>query len=72
MLRTRTEQVIDVSDWDQLVMDTYGRHYSFQQQDGCKERQRVYIKEEPIRLRQTNAEKNLGWKELGCLFVLVK
>lgn len=44
MLRTRTEQVIDVRDWDQLVMDTYGRHYSFQQQDGCKERQRVYIK----------------------------
>lgn len=42
-IRTQTEQVIDVGDWDQLVIDTYGRPYSFQQQDGCKERQRVKI-----------------------------
>lgn len=42
-ISTRTEQVIDVGDWDQLVIDTYGRPYSFQQQDGCKERQRVKI-----------------------------
>ena len=39
----RTEQVISVSDWDDLVITTYGRPYSFQQQDGCKERQRVRI-----------------------------
>jgi hypothetical protein len=39
----RTEQVIDVSEWDQLVINTYGKPYSFQQQDGCKERQRVKI-----------------------------
>ena len=25
-------------DWDNLVVETYGRPYSFQQQDGCKER----------------------------------
>ena len=42
-INTRTEKVIDVDDWDQLVIDTYGRPYSFQQQDGCKERQRVKI-----------------------------
>lgn len=30
--------MIDVSDWDQLVSDTYGRPYNFQQQDGCKDR----------------------------------
>ena len=42
-ISTRTEQVIDVGDWDQLVIDTYGKPYSFQQQDGCKERQRVKI-----------------------------
>lgn len=29
---------IEVSEWDKLVMETYGRPYSFQQQDGCKER----------------------------------
>lgn len=43
MISTRTELVIDVSDWDKLVTETYGRPYSFQQQDGCKERQRVQI-----------------------------
>lgn len=43
IVKTRTEQVIDVGDWDQLVTDTYGKPYSFQQQDGCKERQRVSI-----------------------------
>lgn len=37
-MKTRTETVIDVSEWDALVMKTYGRPYSFQQQDGCKER----------------------------------
>lgn len=42
-ITTRTEQVIDVGDWDQLVIDTYGKPYRFQQQDGCKERQRVKI-----------------------------
>lgn len=42
-ITTRTEQVIDVGDWDNLVETTYGRPYSFQQQDDCKERQRVKI-----------------------------
>uniref|UniRef100_A0AAU6VYJ6 Uncharacterized protein n=2 Tax=unclassified bacterial viruses TaxID=12333 RepID=A0AAU6VYJ6_9VIRU len=41
--RIRTEQVIDVSDWDHLVETTYGRPYSFQQQDGCKSRGREYL-----------------------------
>lgn len=43
IVKTRTEKVIDVSDWDQLVIDTYSKPYSFQQQDGCKDRQRVSI-----------------------------
>lgn len=42
-ITTRTEQVIDVGGWDNLVETTYGRPYNFQQQDGCKERQRVKI-----------------------------
>lgn len=37
-MKIRTEQVIDVSDWDDLVEKTYNRPYSFQQQDGCKDR----------------------------------
>ena len=30
--------MIEVSDWDELVMETYGRTYNFQQQDDCKPR----------------------------------
>ena len=43
MIRTRTETLIDVQDWDALVTETYGRVYSFQQQDGCKDRDLVAI-----------------------------
>jgi len=30
--------MISVSDWDKLIKETYGKEYSFQQQDGCKGR----------------------------------
>lgn len=38
MLNIKTVHMIEVQDWDGLVEETYGRPYSFQQQDGCKER----------------------------------
>jgi len=31
-------RVVDLGEWDSLVENTYGRTYSFQQQDGCKSR----------------------------------
>ena len=31
-------KMIDVGAWDKLVSNTYGRPYSFQQQDGCQSR----------------------------------
>jgi len=37
-MKIRTEQVIDVDEWDKFVEKTYGRKYQFQQQDGCKDR----------------------------------
>ncbi len=37
-MKIRTEQVIDLDEWDKLVQKTYGRPYSFQQQDGCQSR----------------------------------
>lgn len=43
MLKTRQEEVIDVGDWDVIVQHVYNRPYNFQQQDDCKERQRVTI-----------------------------
>lgn len=43
MLKTKTVKVITVHDWDDLVVETYGKPYMFQQQDGCKERGVVYF-----------------------------
>lgn len=38
MLKYELIRMVEVSDWDELVQDTYGRIYNFQQQDGCKSR----------------------------------
>lgn len=43
MIKVKTQKVIEVQDWDDLVIRTYGKPYSFQQQDDCKERQLVSI-----------------------------
>ncbi len=42
-MKIRTEKVIDLDEWDELVKKTYERPYSLQQQDGCKERGLVSI-----------------------------
>lgn len=38
MLVYKTTRIIDLHDWDNLVQETYGKPYSFQQQDGCQSR----------------------------------
>lgn len=38
MLKFTNARIVDVSDWDKLVKDTYKRPYNFQQQDDCKPR----------------------------------
>ena len=43
MLKIQNVQQIDVDDWDEIVKETYGKPYSFQQQDGCKDRGIAYI-----------------------------
>lgn len=43
MINIKTLQTIDEGDFSQLVMDTYGRIYDFQQQDDCKPRGLEYI-----------------------------
>jgi hypothetical protein len=42
-LKIQTIQSIDLQDWDNLVVETYGRPYSLQQQDGCKDRGLEYL-----------------------------
>jgi|ERR1035437_3502707 hypothetical protein len=43
MIKYRTEKVIDAQDWDDLVIETYDKSYSFQQQEGCQSRGNVHI-----------------------------
>jgi hypothetical protein len=38
MITIKTQQVIELGDWDNLVISTYGKPYSFQQQYGCQDR----------------------------------
>ena len=70
MIRTRTEKLIDVQDWDNLVIETYGRPYSFQQQDGCKERQLVPITvpDEPYDYENDTVPEIVNGDEMGVSF----
>ena len=43
MLKTKTVKVVTLDDWDNFVVDAYGKPYSFQQQDGCKPRGTQYF-----------------------------
>lgn len=38
MLKYKNTRTIELQDWDNLVQQTYGKPYSFQQQDGCQSR----------------------------------
>lgn len=71
MIKTKNVKIIDVSDWDELVSNTYGKPYSFQQQDGCQPRGMVYltIPEEPCEenmndkvIEIINSEQSMGVK----------
>lgn len=37
-MNIKNYKVIEVQDWDNLVVETYGRPYRFQQQYGCQDR----------------------------------
>ncbi len=38
MIKIKNVKMIDSFDWDELVSDTYGKYYRFQQQQGCQPR----------------------------------
>jgi len=42
-MKIRTEKVIDVSEWNNLVKETYGKPYNFQQQNDCRSRGTFYL-----------------------------
>lgn len=71
MIKTRNIQVIEVQDWDKLVEQTYGRTYSFQQQDGCKERQHWSITvpvQDPEDFENDTVSEVVNGEEMGVSF----
>lgn len=71
MLKTKKVNVIDNSDWDDLVSETYGRPYCFQQQDGCKQRQHVSISvpvEHPEDYENDTVPEVVNHSEMGVSF----
>ncbi len=70
MIKFKKEKVIRVWDWDELVIKTYGRPYNFQQQDGCKERQRFYITvpEEAEDYENDTIPEKINGDEMGVSF----
>ena len=42
-MKFKTEKIVDVSEWDSLVKQTYGKPYSLQQQEGCHSRGLLYV-----------------------------
>jgi hypothetical protein len=71
MIKIRTERVVSVQDWDELVEKTYKRPYCFQQQDGCKERQRVYINvptKHPMDFEAIEVPEEVNHPDMGVSF----
>ena len=42
-LKTKQITVVEMCDWDNFVVETYGRPYKIQQQEGCREREMLVI-----------------------------
>jgi hypothetical protein len=70
MIRTKTKRIIDLEDWDRLVQETYGKVYSFQQQDGCKDRQMVdiTIPDHPYDYENDSVPDKVNGSEMGVSF----
>lgn len=69
-MKIKTKKTISLQDWDDLVSETYGRPYSFQQQDGCKDRQRVHIliPDEASDFERDTVPEEVNHPEMGVSF----
>lgn len=72
----KNKKVISLQDWDSLVEKTYGKPYSFQQQQGCQGRG-VFELEIPIPSEETNDEEmndsipeEINGEEMGVKFAV--
>lgn len=70
MIKIQTKQIISVQDWDDLVEKTYGKPYSFQQQQGCMERQNIgiTIPEDATDFENDEVPEVINGEEMGVSF----
>lgn len=70
MIKFKTRNVIEVSDLDNLVKQTYGKIYSFQQQDGCKPRgtHNITVPDEAYDYENDSVEDKVNGEEMGVSF----
>lgn len=66
----KTKKVIDVDDWDRLVIETYKRPYCFQQQDGCKDRG-IFDFTVPDAAEDFGRERELLFQKLSTIMIWV-
>lgn len=69
-MKISNKMLISVQDWDDLVVKTYGRPYSFQQQDGCKSRGVEYltVPDEPEDYNNDTVPEVVNDPEMGVSF----
>lgn len=70
-MKTKNIKIISVQDWDDLVSKTYGKIYSFQQQDNCKDRGIEYFSvptEEPEDYKNDTISEIVNSSEMGVSF----
>lgn len=63
-------KMIDVFEWDRIVTETYGRTYSFQQQDGCKSRgiHSLTVPDEDYDYENDTIPEKVNGEEMGVSF----
>lgn len=66
----KTKTVIDVHEWDSLVEKTYGRIYSLQQQDGCRDRGvvKITVPSEADDYERESVPEEVNHEEMGVSF----
>lgn len=69
-MKIKTKKVIDCSDWDAVVQETYGRPYCFQQQDGCKSRgmRTITVPDETYDYENDTVKEKVNGPEMGVSF----
>ena len=67
----KSVSIFDLQEWDGLVFETYGKPYSFQQQDDCKNRGTEYFTvpvEHPEDYENDTVPENVNDPEMGVSF----